>query len=57
MPGKPAKVTDPVCEMSLEPSAAATSVDHEGQTYYFCSSHCAQIFMAHPAEYATAGMP
>lgn len=49
-----AKVTDPVCGMSVEPATAAARVEHEGATYYFCSSGCAATFRADPGKYATA---
>ena len=45
------KVTDPVCGMTIDPATAATSIDHEGHTYSFCSSHCAQSFAADPGKY------
>jgi len=51
------KATDPVCGMSVDPAAAASSVEHEGQTYYFCSNHCAESFRADPARYTGAGTP
>ncbi|MGB3954252.1 MAG: HAD-IC family P-type ATPase, partial [Brooklawnia sp.] len=54
---KPTTVTDPVCGMNVDPSAAASSLDHEGQTYYFCSNHCAESFRADPAKYTGAGTP
>ena len=57
MSQKSTTVTDPVCGMSFEPSAAASSTEHEGQTYYSCSSHCAQTFTADPAAYTGAGTP
>ena len=43
-------VTDPVCGMQIEPAAAIAHV-HEGDTYYFCSEHCAQRFTESPAKY------
>ena len=48
--GKTQKATDPVCGMSVDP-ATATSLDHDGVTYYFCSPHCAKSFQANPAEF------
>ena len=44
-------VTDPVCGMSIDPATAATSQDHDGHTYYFCSQHCADTFAAAPETY------
>ncbi|HJT77385.1 MAG TPA: heavy metal translocating P-type ATPase [Gemmataceae bacterium] len=42
---------DPVCGMSVEPARAAGSAVHEGQTYYFCSTHCLHQFQAEPRRY------
>jgi Cu+-exporting ATPase len=42
---------DPVCGMTVEPATAAGSVEHQGKTYWFCSSHCVQVFRAHPEKY------
>ena len=51
--------TDPVCGMTVEPAKAAGSVDHGGETYYFCSQHCMKAFKADPQRYAgkTEGAP
>jgi P-type Cu+ transporter len=43
--------TDPVCGMTVAPETAAGSYDHQGQTYYFCSSHCLHKFKADPAAF------
>ncbi|NUU16995.1 heavy metal translocating P-type ATPase [Cellulomonas humilata] len=51
--GKTQKVVDPVCGMSVDPATAA-SLEHDGVTYYFCSSHCAKSFEANPAEFVTS---
>ena len=48
------KVADPVCGMAIDPAAAATSIEHEGHTYSFCSQNCAQTFAADPGKYLTA---
>ncbi len=50
--GKSGKVIDPVCGMSVDP-ATAMSVLHDGEPYYFCSSHCAKTFEANPGEFLT----
>lgn len=42
---------DPVCGMTVEPSKAAGSTTHQGQTYWFCSPHCLAKFKADPAKY------
>ena len=46
--GKTKKATDPVCGMSIDPEKAAGHSEHAGQTYYFCSQHCADSFAADP---------
>ncbi|MBS0208053.1 MAG: cadmium-translocating P-type ATPase [Planctomycetes bacterium] len=46
---------DPVCGMRVEPARAAATVDHAGQTYYFCSKSCAQKFQATPTRYLSGG--
>jgi Cu+-exporting ATPase len=42
---------DPVCGMTVEPAAAAGSVEHHGKTYWFCSQHCISAFRADPGKY------
>ena len=34
-----AEVLDPVCGMTISPADAVGHVEHNGQTYYFCSDH------------------
>jgi Cu+-exporting ATPase len=41
--------------MTVDPAHAAGSADFEGQTYYFCSPHCAQRFRADPRRYVHDG--
>lgn len=44
-------VKDPVCGMAVsEHSAKAKSV-YKGQTYYFCSALCKQLFEREPQQY------
>lgn len=47
-------VTDPVCGMNIAPESAAETRDAGGQTYHFCSAHCAAGFDADPARYTSA---
>src|SRR5437870_5285311 len=47
----PVLATDPVCGMSVDPAHAAGSTVHQGQTYYFCSTHCLHQFEADPPRY------
>jgi len=44
-------VIDPVCGMKVDPSKAATTVEHEGVTYHFCSEGCATKFRGSPENY------
>jgi Cu+-exporting ATPase len=44
-------VTDPVCGMQVDPAKAAGTVEHDGETYYFCSPSCERKFAADPAKY------
>src|SRR6058998_1554216 len=44
-------VLDPVCGMTVDPARAAGQVEHQGQTYYFCSKGCAAKFAADPERY------
>ncbi len=42
---------DPVCLMTLDPRRAAAMVEHNGQTYYFCSDGCKQKFLVRPEQF------
>jgi Cu+-exporting ATPase len=42
---------DPVCGMTVDPTRAAATVDHNGTSYYFCSKGCAAKFTADPQKY------
>ena len=44
-------VTDPVCGMEFRSEQAATTVEHEGRTYYFCCHHCRAAFEADPRRF------
>lgn len=46
-------VRDPVCGMEINPESAATKRDHMGQTFYFCSQSCADLFDKDPHRYMT----
>lgn len=48
---------DPVCKMKVEPEKAAAQAEHDGQTYYFCSSTCHKTFVAEPQKYASGTAP
>lgn len=45
---------DPICGMDVDPANAAGSYEYEGETYYFCSTHCLEKFKSDPAKYAGA---
>jgi Cu+-exporting ATPase len=42
---------DPVCGMTVDPSRAKATHDHDGKTYYFCCAGCKEKFSADPAKY------
>jgi Cu+-exporting ATPase len=42
---------DPVCGMTVEPATAAAHAEYKDKTYYFCSGHCHDRFVADPAHY------
>ena len=46
------KQRDPVCNMEIEPGKAAGTSQHQGQTYYFCSTNCKQKFDTNPQQFA-----
>jgi len=45
------QATDPVCGMSVDPQSAAATVEHDDQTYHFCSQGCADKFREDPEQY------
>ncbi|MFI7413496.1 heavy metal translocating P-type ATPase [Streptomyces sp. NPDC049627] len=47
-PGGDDLVTDPVCGMQIDRTAAAEQRQTEQGTYYFCSAHCATAFDGDP---------
>jgi len=46
---------DPVCGMQVAEDRAAATVQHDGATFYFCSSRCHDRFVADPAAFVTTG--
>lgn len=42
---------DPVCGKDLQPNTAASSINREGKTLYFCSDGCRAAFDAAPEKY------
>src|SRR5216117_921081 len=49
-----ALIKDPVCGMAVDPATAKQRRAHGGQTYYFCSQHCAEKFEAAPEKFLQA---
>lgn len=43
--------TDPVCGMEIDEKSAAAKLEYQGKTYYFCSSHCRDMFKKDPGKY------
>jgi YHS domain-containing protein len=48
-------VKDPVCGMMIDPKTAASKVEYQGLTYYFCSIHCKRKFELEPDKYIVRG--
>ena len=46
---------DAVCGMNVDPAKAASTVAHQGKTYYFCSRGCGEKFKAEPEKYLAQG--
>jgi len=49
--------TDPVCGMTVDPSAAAGHGSYAGVDYMFCSTGCRDDFAADPARYLRSATP
>ena len=49
--GSTRTVTDPVCGMEIDPSDSVGTVEHEGETYYFCAESCLEKFRSDPDAY------
>ena len=43
--------TDLVCGMEVDPAKAPAKSQHQGKTYYFCSTECKKKFDAKPEQY------
>ncbi len=50
-------VRDPVCGMTVDPSAGKPSLVHDGHTFHFCCEGCKTKFAADPEQYLTAEDP
>ncbi len=56
--GRPGEVVrDPVCGMTVNPSAGKPSAEYAGHTIHFCSQRCHDRFVADPESYRTARDP
>ena len=44
-------VKDPVCGMSVDPTASPHHAEHDGQSYHFCSAGCRSKFVADPGKF------
>ncbi|MBK9452674.1 MAG: heavy metal translocating P-type ATPase [Bacteroidetes bacterium] len=49
--------TDPVCGMPVDSHTAKCRAEHDEQTYYFCSAHCHDKFVAKPDIYLAGKTP
>lgn len=43
---------DPICAMTVDEKTAKLTSEHEGQTFYFCSTGCKRKFDSDPHKYA-----
>jgi Cu+-exporting ATPase len=48
---QPAVATDPVCGMDVASNGGKLMSNHRGQTHYFCSVGCKQMFDTDPDKY------
>lgn len=47
--------TDPVCDMAVE-RTGTPKLDHDGTTYWFCSTHCRDEFTADPGRFRSPAL-
>jgi xanthine dehydrogenase accessory factor len=52
---KVAEAVDPVCGMTVDVASARHTVEHEGNTYYFCCPGCLKAFKEDPAAFSRRG--
>ncbi|WP_054033488.1 heavy metal translocating P-type ATPase [Desulfatitalea tepidiphila] len=50
------QLVDPVCGMSVDQPSETLSYKYEGQTHFFCSTHCLKKFRSNPAQYTDASV-
>ncbi len=46
-------MSDPVCGMQIDPDTALNA-EHQGQSFFFCSAHCRDRFLADPEQFTAA---
>lgn len=46
-------VVDPVCEMKIKKEDAVATVEHGGNTYYFCMEADRAAFVENPQKYVS----
>jgi len=46
------EVRDPVCGMTVDPTAAAAQASNGVRVFFFCSEACSEAFQAEPGRYA-----
>jgi len=51
---KLAEAVDPVCGMTVAPTASTLHLEHDSVTYYFCCAGCHRAFSDNPAAYIKA---
>jgi Cu+-exporting ATPase len=51
---EPAVTRDPVCGMTVDPTAGKPTAGHGGRAFHFCSQGCRTKFEAAPGDYLTA---
>lgn len=49
------KEKDPVCGMSVDPTTAKHTFEHQGTTYYFCGPGCKGRFAENPDKFLASG--
>ncbi|QOJ22418.1 MAG: heavy metal translocating P-type ATPase [Gammaproteobacteria bacterium] len=55
--GNPSVAIDPVCGMQVDVHSAKYHAEHNERTYYFCSTHCRDKFVAAPSAYLASKTP
>ncbi|KYH24156.1 bifunctional enoyl-CoA hydratase/phosphate acetyltransferase [Halalkalicoccus paucihalophilus] len=48
---------DPVCGMEIPPDAVEPTTEYEGESFYFCSTDCLELFEGAPKKYVETPHP